>query len=155
MTRSRVFLVAMLMTQADAWIAADGGKRWITRRSRARHENVVRTQLPICRACYIFMSESVDEPTMEPPASSDATSTGPEGATRAVLKQDTGPTMPVSSTATKVKGLAAIFVSLFAIGFIINFSFSPASPLLNGPEPKVNEGLVKYGAVVTSAAGSD
>ena len=62
--------------------------------------------------------------------------------------------MPVSSFTDKLKGFAAIFVLLLASGFVLNFSFSPASPLLANQEPQVNAGMVKY-AGVTSKATSD
>lgn len=61
-----------------------------------------------------------------------------------------GPTMPVSSTADKIKGFAAIGVALVAIGFGLNYAFSEESVFLADPEP-VNEGLRKYAGVVESA----
>ena len=53
---------------------------------------------------------------------------------------DSGPTMPVSSTADKIKGLGAIVVALLASGFVLNYAFSSESVFLSGQEPKVKTG---------------
>jgi hypothetical protein len=77
-----------------------------------------------------------DMPSPTPDADVPAAAAGPP--------IDRGPTMPVSSTGDKVKGLGGIFFFLVAAGWILNYSFSPSSPLLAPAEPKVNEALVKY-----------
>ena len=62
------------------------------------------------------------------------------------------PTMPVSSTVDKIKGLGVIAVVLFASGVVLNYAFSPGSIFLASDEPKVNEGLVKYTTILEKAA---
>ena len=92
------------------------------------------------------VSATRDEFAPDKPADSDEVMT--------TTRNDSGATMPVSSFTDKLKGFAAIFVLLLASGFVLNFSFSPASPLLANQEPQVNAGMVKY-AGVTSKATSD
>ena len=67
----------------------------------------------------------------------------PEGASKE-------PTLPVSSLADKVKGIAGLLVGLVAIGWVLNFSFSSDSPFLASDEPKVNTALQKYTSSTTS-----
>ena len=67
-----------------------------------------------------------------------------------------GPTLPVSSTADKIKGFAGLLVLLVASGWILNYSFSANSPLLAPPPgERVNEGLVKYATPLQKAAELD
>ena len=61
------------------------------------------------------------------------------------------PTMPVSSMMDKVKGLAAIFVILIGVGFVMSYSFSPDSPFMSSSEPQVNQALQKYTTSLESA----
>ena len=69
---------------------------------------------------------------------------------------DRGPTMPVSSTGDKIKGLGAIVVGLGATGVILNYAFSPGS-IFESPtmrnEPTANERAVqKYTSAMQQAA---
>ena len=66
-----------------------------------------------------------------------------------------GPSMPVSSTADKIKGFASIFVVLLATGFVLNYSFSAQSPLLAPKDDAgapVNVALQKYSKPLQQAA---
>ena len=54
--------------------------------------------------------------------------------------------MPVSSLGDKLIGFAVIALLLVGGGFAMEYSFSPASPLLNEPGPKVDYTAQKYSA---------
>ena len=100
------------------------------------------------------MSDADDPAAAEPEAS--APDAALEVAPAPVEAEEyRGPTMPVSSLGDKLKGFGVILVTLVAVGFTLNYSFSPSSPLLNAEGPKVNEGMVKYGAVVTSVGAGE
>ena len=62
-----------------------------------------------------------------------------------------GPTLPVSSTFDKIKGLALIFVLLIVSGYVLNYAFSPNSVFLAPEEPAVNETLLKYTSALDKA----
>lgn len=68
---------------------------------------------------------------------------------------DGGPTLPVSSTADKLKGFAAILLVLIGAGWTLNYSFSPDSPLLASDEPKVNQAMVKYATPLKAVSGDE
>ena len=62
---------------------------------------------------------------------------------REASAEESAPTMPVSSTAFKIKGLAAVFAVLCATGWVLDYSFS-SDMFLAADEPAVNQGLAKY-----------
>ena len=92
-----------------------------------------------CRASRLapIMQEDIDGPAKEE---------APEVESAAAPINDGGPTMPVSSTGDKIKGLGAIVVGLGATGAILNYAFSPGS-IFESPamrnEPTANERAVQ------------
>ena len=114
---------------------------------------IIRSPLAASRTILYMMSDVDDAP--QPPAE-EVEEAEPADVPLAPAEIPKGPTMPVSSTFDKIKGFAAIAVVLVALGFILDYSFSPNSPLLAPPgepaglfstnpeKPKVNKGMEKY-----------
>ena len=84
-----------------------------------------------------------DEPIAPPPAGYVYDVAG------RLIKEET----PSSPLVQKIVGVLGILLSLYAAGFLINFSFSPASPLLadnQAPNPFTDGATAKYFGVIRS-----
>ena len=110
----------------------------------------------LSRSEGIQMVSSSDD---DPPATGSAgaaedTSTTPATSTPpAIISNE--PTLPVTTTAEKVKRLGVVAVAVLGGGILLDLAFTDANPFFQDPnKPKVNQGLVKYGAVVSTAVSS-